>query len=775
MNFNKSVILGLTFAFMLLLALSFYYLYNSPTLGIALEWDPVTQHHRVASTKPWSRLKTGDTIEGIGGFNVDYLQLQMDNIYVKSRDELFSWLGAKKEIFRKLSRPEVTLRILRDGKEMEIVATPRKAGVSFLNNLVFLHFIAGIIVFLTGIIVFNRLGKEEDGLVFLAMSLSIMLVFITNATSLMGEIVYEPAYLTMMNVANIVVLPFGNAALFHYTLLLPRKKNFLRRFPVLVPLFYGICILIVITLQIPIINSLLATLAVLTASSVLYSFLAESRPIERQQMKWVLAGFLFGLGPWILINGIPLLVLGRRLANDTVPAAFFVFIPLFTLFAIWKYRLMDIDALFEETFAYAVIILLLSVADLGLLGLLNTHYGEAPTFSGILPPLLLSLSLYIVVRDKIRLLVRKMFKRTVIPEADVIASFSNRAKGLTPDDVIQSFADAVDEAFQSKSQMVVKRGDTGAGDISGRFHGRTGVVNLWERSEFSDLLSREFYVALVMAREPEPDAVLLLGDLPGRRFYSRRDLAVLKALLAQAMTLYENAILFDDNFKQRNARLLEEQRHAHEKEAILKDLHDGIGSISVNIHLLAEMAIGSSSPTDMKKVLSTIAELSQKGIFEIKNFLQSLDPEETTCEALMSELQHVGSSMLVPHGIRFHLERSGTPGDTRPGSLFFLTIMRIYTEALTNAIKHSMAGSVAVSASFTDGSFSLSVRDDGVGFSGGSGKGRGIHNMRERAKNIGGALSISFEKGTCVELRVPVSYPEPAVESRTESEMERRT
>lgn len=762
MNFNKSVTLGLTCGLLLLIALSFHLLYNSPSLGIALEWDLASGEHKVASSKPWSRLKAGDSITGVGGLRVGFLHLQTDNIYIRTRDELLSWFDAKREIFEKLSQPHVSLLVLRDGQEREILVSPRKAGFSFLSNLVFIHLIAGIVVFLIGIIVFNKIGRRKQGLVFLVMSCLIMLIFITNATSLMSEIVYEPTCFKFFNIVNIFCLPLGSAALFHLTLLLPRKRRFLERFPALALLFYGICILIVASLRIPVINALTAILCALSVASVICGFLVEKRPLEKQQMKWVLAGFLFGLGPWVLINAIPMLVIGERLTNDTVSAGFVVFIPLFMAFAIWKYRLMDIDTLFEGTFAYVTTILLLSVVDFGFLGLLNNHFSASQVIPGVFLPLLLVVSLYVVVRDRIRLFVRKVFRRIVLPEADVIASFSRRAKGLAPDGILEALADAVQEAFHIKELRVARRGDTGE-DVLKLFHGRTDVVNLWEEPQFSDFFPQRFFVALVMTGGTGAEAVFLLGGLPGRRFYSRRDLAVLKALLAQATAFHENALLYDENFRQRNARLIEEQRHADEKEAIFKDLHDGIGGISANIHLLAELALNSSSPADMKKALSTISGLSQEGISEINTFLQSLDSEDATYETLTAELQHTGNSMLVPHRIDFRLERSGNPGgDARPGRLFSLNVTRIYKEALTNVIKHAKARSVVVRVDFSVGFFTLSIRDDGTGLSEGmtKGQGRGIDNMKKRAKNIGGVLFISAGKGACVELRVPLSCPE---------------
>jgi signal transduction histidine kinase len=760
MNLKKVTILAFILIFILILGLSFYYLYNSPTIGVTFTWDHEIRHHTVSASEPWSRLKTGDVLIGIGGQKVTYLDLLNDNIYLKSREELFSWLEAKKEIFHILSRPSITFRVLRDGKEMEVLVTPRKAGASFLKNLVFLHIIAGTVFFLIGIGVFYKKGPEEVSLIFLAMCLALMLVFITNATSLMSEIIYQPGYLRLMNLVNIAALPIGNALLFHFSLLLPRKRKFLERFPWLVPLFYGICLLIVASLQIPLINFLVAIFAPLTIVSIVYAFFAYKGPIEKQQMKWVLAGFIFGLGPWIFINAIPLMITGQRLMNDTIPAAFVVFIPLFMAFAIGKYRLMDIDAFLEGSFVYVITILLLGVADFSFLGMIGTRFAAAHPFDDVLLSSALVVSFYVVLRDRIRLLAGKAFGRVMLPETDIIARFNDRASGEPPEGIIQIFAGVVRETYRPKKITLAVKGEADALGILRSFSGQTGLIKLWEVPRFSSWLPREFYLALVMAKEQEPDAVLMLGGLQSKKFYSRHDLAVLNALLVQAKTIYENAVLYEENLRQRSARLMEEQRHLKEKEMILKDLHDGIGGVASNIHLLAETALASSSLDDAKQTLLAISGLSKEGLFEVRSFLQSLDTTEATFEALIAELRHLGSTMVTPHQIRFHLESAGLPGDLQPGRLFFLNVLRIYKEALTNVIKHSLAKSVTAKIVFADERFNLSISDDGIGLAEGRGKGRGINHMKTRAKDIGGRLSISSGEGACVYLEVPILYPE---------------
>jgi signal transduction histidine kinase len=89
-------------------------------------------------------------------------------------------------------------------------------------------------------------------------------------------------------------------------------------------------------------------------------------------------------------------------------------------------------------------------------------------------------------------------------------------------------------------------------------------------------------------------------------------------------------------------------------------------------------------------------------------------------------------------------------------------VLRIAHEALHNALRHASASHVAVSlASGDDGALSVAVADDGTGFEPARPELRarhlGLTSMEERARELGGELSIrsSPGAGTTVRLDVP--------------------
>lgn len=108
------------------------------------------------------------------------------------------------------------------------------------------------------------------------------------------------------------------------------------------------------------------------------------------------------------------------------------------------------------------------------------------------------------------------------------------------------------------------------------------------------------------------------------------------------------------------------------------------------------------------------------------------------------------------------LETSGPAVDVSPENM--AVVVRVLTEALTNAERHAAAHRIAVRLRLEDDLLNLEIADDGAGFAvdaaGGPGEGHfGLTLMRERARSVGGSLTVdsAVGEGARVNLRVPVS------------------
>jgi signal transduction histidine kinase len=212
----------------------------------------------------------------------------------------------------------------------------------------------------------------------------------------------------------------------------------------------------------------------------------------------------------------------------------------------------------------------------------------------------------------------------------------------------------------------------------------------------------------------------------------------------------------------------EAAERAKEKEAMLRDLHDGIGGTTTHIRLLAEL--GKRDGQKAMEALTAIAELSNEGLAELRAFIQALDESEqqVTWPMLCAELRRFGGQLIEAQGKTFNLEAK-VPDEGRPPSALTLAVVRIFREALTNVVKHAAASRVDVQVEVDAGRLSLVIRDDGHGTgaaSGGAPKGldtgRGMANMRARAREVGGELTVTSEAGLTLQLEVPLPRNSPA-------------
>jgi signal transduction histidine kinase len=228
-------------------------------------------------------------------------------------------------------------------------------------------------------------------------------------------------------------------------------------------------------------------------------------------------------------------------------------------------------------------------------------------------------------------------------------------------------------------------------------------------------------------------------------------------LLAMTLTL---AVLVQRAWNQMRERAvaseLELRARAREKEAMLRDLHDGIGSVTTNIRLLAEL--GRKDAARGERALATIAELSAEGLAELRAFTQTLDEAQPTWPMLVSELRRFGGQLIEAHGKTFELEARLSADAPAPNGVVTLALLRVFREALTNIVKHAQATRVDVRVMATMAQVVLELRDDGQGGGSGGGldTGRGVRSMRTRAEELGGSLVVTVEPHRQLTVSLPL-------------------
>ena len=124
---------------------------------------------------------------------------------------------------------------------------------------------------------------------------------------------------------------------------------------------------------------------------------------------------------------------------------------------------------------------------------------------------------------------------------------------------------------------------------------------------------------------------------------------------------------------------------------------------------------------------------------------------------MLGNLRYRLEPRLKAHGIALDSQVADVPKLACLTPQNVLHVLRILQEAFTNVLKHAQAKVVRVATSISEGGVSIDICDDGRGFDAGAGgPGHGLNSMRQRARAVGGDLSLhTSSAGTTLSLRLP--------------------
>ena len=200
-------------------------------------------------------------------------------------------------------------------------------------------------------------------------------------------------------------------------------------------------------------------------------------------------------------------------------------------------------------------------------------------------------------------------------------------------------------------------------------------------------------------------------------------------------------------------RVLDQQRTtAEERQRLMRDMHDGIGS-----HLMSTLALARVSTLSQHQIEETLTDC----IDELKLTIDSLEPVESDLLVVLGNLRYRLEPRLRAAGISLEWAVSDLPPLAYLDPENVRSILRIAQEAFTNTLKHAHAKRITLSTGVDYNNARLFVRvtDDGIGPNSSEPVGRGLANMKIRAARLHGELELLRLKGggTCVNLYLPLA------------------
>jgi signal transduction histidine kinase len=192
-----------------------------------------------------------------------------------------------------------------------------------------------------------------------------------------------------------------------------------------------------------------------------------------------------------------------------------------------------------------------------------------------------------------------------------------------------------------------------------------------------------------------------------------------------------------------------ERAAEEERQRIMQDMHDGLGS-----QLLSSLALVERGDLDGERTGALLRDC----IDDLRLAIDSLAGGDDGFAVMAGNLRFRMTPRLRAAGItlRWHARDFDDALPVPPKRS--LPLLRILQESMSNALRHAGAREIAVTlASDAEGVLSLEVRDDGRGFDPAQvRRGKGLAGIEKRVRAIHGRLALeSGPQGTSLRVQMP--------------------
>lgn len=323
-----------------------------------------------------------------------------------------------------------------------------------------------------------------------------------------------------------------------------------------------------------------------------------------------------------------------------------------------------------------------------------------------------------------------------------------------------------------------------AHDLDGRiFAANEACAKLtgYDKDELLSMKVASFFSAEDLEKAQVLERELLAGTLDGQDqrleiSLRRKDGTTVTVELASTVVSGDSGPrgiqhIAHDITEQRRARetmqsYVREITRAQEEERlrISRDLHD---ETAQSLLLVSQRLDGLVSDPrwqlseEAKRTVGDIRGLALQTLADLRRISEALRPRILDDLGLIPAVGWIADQLVRQAGIDVHLEVLGSQRELPRDQEVLL--FRIAQEALSNVRRHAHARRVDVVVEFGDGSVALTVCDDGRGFVMPAAPGDlaatgklGILGMMERARLLGGRLSVCSEPGQGTRVRVDV-------------------
>lgn len=518
----------------------------------------------------------------------------------------------------------------------------------------------------------------------------------------------------------------------------------------------------------------------INAYALSYRYFRVASPVERQQIKWVVAGLV-----GFVTIAVPLdALVAAQTANvdsaralvlsailDTLFQAIALFIPISIAISVLRYRLWDIDIIINRTLVYGALTGIIVSAFVVMVGLLSILFQA----SGNSIVAIIATGLIALLFNPLRQRLQRSVNQFMYGERDEpYTALSRLGRQLqatvTPEAVLPTVMTTVREVLKLPYVAIYLQQDTSGYKIVAESaspslrmeNGRIRVPGI-EREG----------LCMPLKHQGETVGYIVLGPRAPTEAFSATDLRLLGDLAPQVAVAVHALRLTVDLQRSRERLVLAREE---ERRRLRRDLHDGLGPQLAGLALKLETLrnrLGDDPVAD--SLLADLAKRTQDATADIRNLVYELRPPTIDQLGLVSALRE-SVEQYTQQGCN-NLNISFDAPESLPllPAAVEVASYRIAQEALTNVIRHAEANACSVRLNVDDsaGYLCLEVQDDGKGLPMVRRAGVGLNSMRERAEELGGTFTITPVPagGTLLTARLPCQLPDRNMGDASQSEI----
>jgi len=207
-------------------------------------------------------------------------------------------------------------------------------------------------------------------------------------------------------------------------------------------------------------------------------------------------------------------------------------------------------------------------------------------------------------------------------------------------------------------------------------------------------------------------------------------------------------------FRRASERLLTVEEN--ERRRIAGELHDGVGQVLTALTLTLDAAASEPDGAVARQRVRTARALADNALADTRDLSHRIRPARLEERGLVAAVRDLALQSGFPVTIAADPDCSALV-DLGPTTT--IEVYRIAQEALANAARHSGADRAHVSISCDADSLTLTVADAGCGFDRAvvPESGIGLAGMEERARMLGGQLTVDSAPGAGTRVRLSVA------------------